>query len=327
VSATPIATVVVVARDRWSQTPATLETLLARTDRRHRIVFVDGHAPRPVATVLDRLSASGRIRVVRQNHFLASNEARNLGAEGAETEWIAFVENDVIMSDGWLDVLLAAAEARDAATVYPVYLQPQRAGLFIHGTGSDLDVAGPVGARHLREHQHFVGRHWHEAIGEIEPAGRIQTEPHAIVIRREILERMGGFDEGLLSWFDHTDLALHHQRLGATAWLVPEVTCTYLGPGPIALTDLPSFALRWGADWYRRSLNHLCAVWGLNPGDSEWALHSQYRTYVRQSVPTPWRRVNAVIEKAATPFERIAARRWASRSEPVSVISGACDDA
>src|ERR1700679_3537112 len=82
VPATPIATVVVVARDRWSQTPATLETLLARTDRRHRIVFVDGHAPRPVATALDRLSASGRIRVVRHNRFLASNEARNLGAEG-----------------------------------------------------------------------------------------------------------------------------------------------------------------------------------------------------------------------------------------------------
>jgi hypothetical protein len=142
-----------------------------------------------------------------------------------------------------------------------------------------------------------------------------------------MLERMGGLDEGILSWFDHTDLALHHQRLGATAWLVPEVTCTYLGPGPLALTDLPSFALRWGADWYHRSLNQLCTVWGLNPGDSEWAMHSRYRTYVRQSVPTPWRRVNAVIEKAATPFERIAARRWASRSEPVSVVSGACEDA
>jgi hypothetical protein len=267
-----------------------------------------------VAAALDRLSESGRIRIARRSRFLASNEARNLGADGVEHEWIAFVENDVEMSDGWLEALLAAGEARDAATVYPVYLQPQRDGLFIHGTGSELDVAGPVGARHIREHQHFVGRHWHEAIGEIEPARRIQAEPHAIVIRREMLEMMGGLDEGILSWFDHTDLALHHQRLGATAWLVPEVTCTYLGPGPIALTDLPSFALRWGADWYHRSLNHLCTVWGLNPNDSEWELHSKYRTYIRQSVPTPSRRVNTAIEKAATPFERIAARQWEGRS-------------
>ncbi len=312
--ATPTATVVVVARDRWSQTPATLETLLARTDPRHQVVFVDGDAPRPVAAVLDRLSESGRIRVARRSRFLASNEARNLGADGVNSEWIAFVENDVEMSDGWLEALLAAGEARDAATVYPVYLQPQRDGLFIHGTGSELDVAGPVGARRIREHQHFVGRHWHEVIGEIEPAPRVQAEPHALVIRREILERMGGLDERILSWFDHTDLALHHQRLGASAWLVPEVTCTYLGPGPVAITDLPSFALRWGADWYQRSLDHLCAAWGLDPGDSEWALHSNYRTYIRRSVPTPWRRVNAVIEQAATPFERIAARRWAVRS-------------
>jgi hypothetical protein len=37
--------------------------------------------------------------------------------------------------------------------------------------------------------------------------------------------------------------------------------------------------------------------------------------------------VNAVIDRAATPFERIAARRWASRFEPVSVVTGACEDA
>jgi hypothetical protein len=80
-------------------------------------------------------------------------------------------------------------------------------------------------------------------------------------MRREMLERMGGLYENLLSWFDHTDLALHHQRLGASAWLVPDVTCIYEGPAPVALNDLPSFALRWGAEWFDRSLKHLCTVW------------------------------------------------------------------
>ena len=234
VAPTPIATVVVVARsDRWSLTPATLETLLARTDRRHRIVFVDGHALRPVATALDRLSASGRIRVVRRNHFLASNEARNLGAEGAETEWIAFVENDVIMSDGWLDVLIAAAEA--------TMPRPCTRSISNHNatacssTGQDRISMSPallvlVISANTNTLSASTGM---RRSAEIEPARHIQAEPHAIVIRREMLEGMGGLDEGILSWFDHTDLALHHRRLGATAWLVPEVTCTYLGPGPI----------------------------------------------------------------------------------------------
>ena len=81
-------------------------------------------------------------------------------------------------------------------------------------------------------------------------------------------------------------------------------------------------------DWYFRSLKITYALYAVSipvtpsgrctPGTGLMS--------VRASQP-PGRPVNAVIEKAATPFERIAARRWASRSEPVSVVSGACEDA
>ncbi len=75
------------------------------------------------------------MRVVRRSRHLAANEARNLGADGARTEWLAFVENDVVLSDGWLDALLTAAEARGAASAYPVYLQDRRNGRWCTGSG------------------------------------------------------------------------------------------------------------------------------------------------------------------------------------------------
>ncbi len=319
--AAPVATVVVVSRDRWSLASRTLDLLLARTDRRHPVVVVDGQAPRPMAAAFDRLAASGRIRVARRGRFLASNEARNIGADGARTEWVAFVENDAVPSEGWLETLLESGEALEASSVYPAYLEPGRNGPIVHGIGADLEVRGIAGARCLRERPHRQGRLWHEIAAELEPAERVQAEPHAIAVRRELLERMGGFDEGLLSWFDHTDLALHHRRLGAAAWFVPAVTCMYLTPPPIAFSDLPSFALRWGEDWFERSLDHLCAVWGLDRHDSEWAMHSEYRTFVRRSVLTPWSRVNAVVDRAVVPVERLVARRWHARR---CTISTAC---
>ncbi|MEX1008552.1 MAG: glycosyltransferase [Acidimicrobiia bacterium] len=310
---TPPTTVVVVARDRWAQTPTTLDLLLARTDQRHDVVVVDARAPRPVAAILDRYAASGRIRVVRRSRHLAANEARNLGADGAHTEWIAFVENDVVLDDGWLDTLLAVGEARGAVSVYPAYLQDGRSGQFVHGLGADLEVSiGEDGVRHVRERQHHLNRLWHEVATELEPVERIQSEFHAVAIRRELLERIGGLDEELLSWFDHTDLALHHQRLGAAAWFVPEVTCTYIVPASVSPTDLPSFLLRWSGVWYERSLDRLCRAWGLDRDDPEWAAHARYRTSVRRSVLTRWPRVNAVIDRAAVPAERLVAS-WNAR--------------
>src|SRR6476469_816067 len=111
----PIATVVVVCRDRWSLAAETLHTLLVRTDARHPVVVVDARAPRAIGAAFDRLAAVGRIHVARWPRFLSGNEARNLGAEGVQTEWIAFVENDVVPSDGWLDALLALGVRTSAA--------------------------------------------------------------------------------------------------------------------------------------------------------------------------------------------------------------------
>jgi GT2 family glycosyltransferase len=195
----PTATVVVVSRDRWSLAPSTLERLLARTDPRHPVVVVDGRAPRHVATVFDSWAASGRIRVARRARHLGGNEARNIGADGVRTEWIAFVENDVVLNPGWLEDLLQQGAVHDAASVYPAYLWRGGDDPIVHGLGADLQVFGAAGERRLREHQFHVGTPWREIDATLEPVERLQAEPHALVIRRDLLESMGGFDEELLS--------------------------------------------------------------------------------------------------------------------------------
>src|SRR5205823_13887489 len=121
-----------------------------------------------------------------------------------------------------------------AATVYPAYLEDGPDGLLVHGLGADLELIGPPGRRLLHDVSSHIGWLWSDASDTLQPARRVQAEPHALVVRRQLLEDMGGLDEGLLSWFDHTDLALHHQRLRADAWLVPAVTCTYAPPPPVS---------------------------------------------------------------------------------------------
>jgi len=309
----PTATVVVVCRDRWSLASDTVHALIARTDARHPIVVVDARAPRATSAAFDRLAAVGRIGVVRRPRLLAGNEARNLGADGARTEWVTFVENDVVVSDGWLEALLALGERTGAATVYPAFLETADPEPVVHGLGAELDVGGPDGRRFVHERQHHLRRPWSEVAAGLEPVARVQAEPHALAMRREFLDAMGGLDEGLLGWFDHTDVALHHLRLGAESWLAPDVTCLYRTPPPIAWSDFPVFSLRWGRDWFDRSLTHLCSTWGLDPNDAEWQMHERYRTGVRRAVFARSPRVGAVIDRAVAPLDHAVAQRWDAR--------------
>jgi GT2 family glycosyltransferase len=306
----PTATVVVVCRDRWSLAPNTLHTLLARTDPRHPVVVVDARAPRAVGAAFDRLAAVGRVRIARRPRFLAGNEARNLGADGADTEWVAFVENDVVVADGWLDALLAVGERTGAASAYPAFLEPADPAPVVHGLGAELEVGGPEGRRFVRERQHDLGRPWADVAPSLEPVARVQAEPHAVAMRREFLDAMGGFDEAILGWFDHTDVALHHLRLAAESWLVPSAVSLYRPPPPVAWSDRSSFSLRWGRDWFDRSLHHLCATWGLDPNDEEWDAHAYYRASVRRRAFTPWATVSAVVDRAVVPLDHVVAQRW-----------------
>jgi len=299
----PVATVVVVARDRWTGTAERLQTLLGATDPRHPVVVVAGAVPTPVrngiTAVADRVE--NPVTVVEHRAFLPGNVARNLGARGAEGEWLAFVENDVVLDHGWLDTLLDRAEATAADVVYPAYLQPHADGPKVHGLGAELELRGPEGARHLIERQHHLGRRWADVAPHAEEAERVQSEPHCFVMRRSLHDELGGLDEQLLGWFDHTDLGLHVLERGARSRMVPAVTCLYVPPPPLARSDFRSFATRWGRPWYEASLARICDTWGLDPDGPGWAAHATYRFAVQTSVPTPWRRMNRVLARATAP--------------------------
>lgn len=317
-ASTPAATVIVNSRDRWTHAPETLELLVERTHARHRIVVEDGAAPPQVATAFDRIAAAsdGRVRISRHDRYLGSNEARLAGMAYVDTDWVAFVENDCVLDEGWLDTLIAVAERHDAASAFPLYLERSADGPVVHGTGADLEVSGPPGRQRIRQHAPYMQRPLAEVAeipGALVAGPRIQAEPHTVVIRRAVLDEMGGPDPELLGWFEHVDLALHHLRLGVESWFVPEVHCLYLPAERLERGEVSTFLLRWGRPWFDHSLARMCEAWGLDPDDEMWPKHGRYRTEVRRSVMTGDRRIDRVLDRAVLPVEWVLNRKWSDQ--------------
>src|SRR4051794_4435207 len=114
-------TMCVVPRDKFVHAVPSLCSVLAATPAPRRLVYVDGGSPAPVRDALTRLAAEHDFTLLRTDHYLAPNEARNLALGHVATEYALFIDNDVFVTDGWVTNLEAAADAHHAAAVAPVY--------------------------------------------------------------------------------------------------------------------------------------------------------------------------------------------------------------
>lgn len=193
--------------------PERLRALLASVEGAEEVIVAADRATPEVDAVL----AQGGVRVVRTAAGPAA--ARNAGWRAAGGDLIAFVDDDCEAAPGWLAALHRAAEAAPGALVQgrvePHPAERHRIGPFARTL--HVDAAGPF----------------------------FQTAN--ILYPRELLERLGGFDEAYaFPAGEDTDLGWRALEAGAQAVFAPDALVWHaVHPmGPAALVrDAP----RWGS--------------------------------------------------------------------------------
>lgn len=284
---TALATIVVVPREQFGRARLCLDALREHTERVHPLVYVDGNSPRAFADELARRADRGELTLVRTEHYLPGNVARNLALAHVHTKYVVFLDNDVLVRPGWLAALIRCAEETGAAIVGPLYCIGGPESDVVHTSGAELDVVETGGRRQLRERHLRCGEPAAVVRADVGRTRRDEVEFHCLLARSDLFERLGPLDPALLSYFDHLDFCLGARRAGAAIWIECAATVTYLAPPPIAWADLPYFLLRWSATWYRASLARFCATWGLDPDDPVFADHERYRRAHRARLLSP----------------------------------------
>lgn len=309
-------TIVVVPRDHFSDTQASLESLYAQTPP-CPIVYVDAGSPPRIARYLREQSIARGFDLLRVDHYVTPNQARNLGSERATTRYVVFVDNDVIVAPGWLPPLVECADETGAAIVGPLNFERRPLLQTVHFAGGDtrIEVVEDRG----EERRRLIDRIHKMPV----PAARTRTESaefHCMLVRLDVLRALGGFDEKMLSTRENVDFCLGVSASGGTIYLEPESRITYLPPEPLHLRDVLFFALRWSDLWDLSSFNHLRRKWRL---DEDEYFRRQYRSlgWRRHSImmrgtllrwAAPWR-LRSALERLLRPLERSINARLARR--------------
>lgn len=178
---------------------ANLPTALA-----HEIIFIDDGSTDGTRAWLATLASDPSIRVVLQPKNLGYAAANNAGAAVARGEFLALLNNDLILTPHWLEPILAAHRAYG-----------DRAGLVgnlqLDATTGALDHAGIfINLKGKPEHRRTAPR-----FALLAPCRRVIAVTGAcLAIRRTLWEKLGGFEPAFINGCEDVDLCLRAADAG-----------------------------------------------------------------------------------------------------------------
>jgi GT2 family glycosyltransferase len=213
--AEPLVSVVVVCWNAADVIGRCIEHLLAQEYENREIVVVDDGSDDGTYDVAKRAAEPTALTLVRSARNRGCPAARNLGIRHASGEIVAFIDADGFADRAWLTHLVAAfgADRRVGAVASTVFYDDNP--IVLNGAGGTVNRQGWAADLAINESFELAEL----AADALYPMGC------GMAVRREALERVGPFDEGMLNYYDDVDYGVRLWRAGysvqvaADAWI------------------------------------------------------------------------------------------------------------
>jgi len=157
---------------------------------------------------LERRQREGALRFIRYDVPFNYSEINNFAARDCDSQFLLFLNNDVeVTVDGWLESMLEFAQQKEIGIVGAKLVYPD--GVIQH-SGIVLGINGVAG----NANQGVV----EETLGDFGFSGMIRNYSAVtgacLMMRREVFEEIGGFNEKLGVAFNDVDLCLEVRKAG-----------------------------------------------------------------------------------------------------------------
>jgi cellulose synthase/poly-beta-1,6-N-acetylglucosamine synthase-like glycosyltransferase len=226
------------------------------------VIMVDGGSPRSTRRLLQRVAVEQDFALLRSERVLSPNAARNAALPFVDSEFVLFLDYETRVPPSIIEALEACARSQDAAVVGPLYMEQVGRTSRLHNAGANAHFEEHDGARH------FVERHRNEtAASSNQPTPTEQVEFHCMLVRKDVLDQQGGFDEELRSLRDHADLCIAVREAGGGVWVEPRASVSYVRPRVPTLPDIAFCLVRWSDAWNRASLDRFNEKWDVARDD------------------------------------------------------------
>ena len=222
-STIPLVRVIVLNWNGRSWLGGCLEALRQQDGGPFEIVLVDNGSTDGSADFVRERFPECRVVALGANiGFAAGN---NAGARGATVPYLAFLNNDTRVDPGWLAALVAAAEGDPS-----VGLVTSRV-VFMDRP----DVIDSAGDGYLRCGGAFKHLHGQRVDGRLASREVFGACGAAFLIRRDLFEALGGFDEDLFMVYEDVDLSYRARLRGGRCVYADAASVKHAGSASLGL--------------------------------------------------------------------------------------------
>ena len=253
--------IVITQREGFSRSRESLLSVLTHTPKPYELIYVDGASPPEVRDELRRLSEERGFRLLRHERYLSPNEAREAALPFVSGEYTAFLDNDVLVAEGWLEGLLTCAAETGAGVVAPLYLELLEGVERLHMFGGHCRIVEPAGDRMLEVTHDGRKEQARQSFT------RIQTEHiemHGFIIRTALLSSLRVFDPEIPTIPENADFCLTVLQAGETLWIEPRSSVTVILPTEVPEPDRGFYRMRWSVAWIDSGFTRFREKWGLS---------------------------------------------------------------
>ena len=207
----PIVSIIILTFNKAYLTYQCLESILAHTDIPYEVIIVDNASTDETLSLLKRCK---NVIVLKNNENLGFIKGCNQGAAQARGKYLLFLNNDTVVTSGWLSGLVKTIEnyykcgAVGCKLVWPNG-KLQEAGSIIWQDGSTLgygrgDDPWKPEYSYTREVDYCSGA--------------------CLLVRRDLFQKLRGFDERYVpAYYEDSDLCLGVVKLGYTVVFQPKI--------------------------------------------------------------------------------------------------------
>ena len=222
-----------------------IESIKVSTKVPYDLIVVDNGSS---DSSLEYLRSLSDIKLIENPENAGAPYARNQGLALAEGEYIAFLDNDTVVTEGWLECFIAYANAEPSVGVW--------------GPRSNY-ASGPQFVQNARysnyEELQAFSRGWAAAnVKNASYVGRLIL--FCLFVKREVIQKIGGIDAAFGKWgWEDDDFGVRAQIAGYRLGIAHEIYIHHTGSQTAQTANIDYDALlqenwqvfrkKWNVDW------------------------------------------------------------------------------
>ena len=180
----PKVSILILVHDQLDHTRRCLESVALHTAESHELILVDnGSCPETSAYLRERASSGPGIRLVSNSSNRGFSAGNNQGLALARGDYLLLLNNDTVVTEGWLTRMLAVFATHPATGI----VGP------VSNRVAGPQLVSPVGYTDLEGLPEFAARWTASHAGQSEKRSRVIG--FCLLARRAVIDRIGGLDE------------------------------------------------------------------------------------------------------------------------------------